>query len=138
MRSIFAARGEKRGREIPVPGDLIRNPDSGNFINIVIETYPCNNQFTYFRDKIAVRSVRYGNTNGGDFQLLNGRRSRLIYFDPDWVSHWEIVDEYRLFDNSETRKAIVEELKDVDTAWRPPVDPAESDGDEESSDGENY
>lgn len=117
MRSIFSAK-ENRGRVIPVPGDLIRSMLTGNFINIVIATYP-------FEDKIAVRSVRYGDTNNGEFKLLNGRRSRLIYFQKDGVSDWEIVEEYRPFDNSEIRKAIVEELKDVDTAWRPADNGAE-------------
>jgi len=114
MRAIFSAR-DNRGCVIPVPGDLIRSTLTGNFINIVIETYP-------FEDKIAVRSVRYGNTNCGDFKLLNGKRSRLIYFKEGWMSDWEIVDEYHLFDNSELRSKIVAELKNVDTAWRPPIE----------------
>lgn len=111
MRAIFAAK-DNRGQDVPVPGDLIRNIKSGNFINIVIDTYP-------FEDKIAVRSVRYGDTNNGEFKLLNGRRSKLIYFRKGGWSNWEIVDEYRPFDNSELRNRIVEALKDVDTAWRP-------------------
>ena len=111
MRAIFAAK-DNRGRDVPVPGDLIRNITSGNFINIVIDTYP-------FEDKIAVRSVRYGDTNHGEFRLLNGRRSKLIYFKKGGWSSWEIVEEYRPSDNSVERKAIVEALKNVDTAWRP-------------------
>jgi hypothetical protein len=111
MRVIFASK-ENRGRVTPVPGDLIRNIRSGNYINIVIETYP-------FKNKIAVRSVRYGCTNNGTFKLLNGRRSRLIYFKEGFWSNWEIVEEYQSFDNSELRNKIVEELKDMDTAWRP-------------------
>lgn len=119
-RHIFKYTGEER---LPVVGDLIRNVQTGDFINIVLEVTPMPSPFTNDSSKwAAIRSVRYGKTNGNDFIQLHGKRSRSILIDERGNtckrSRWLIVEEFVQADNKKIRMDILESMKDVDTAWR--------------------
>jgi hypothetical protein len=112
-------------KPFPEVGDLIRNSgDTSNFINIVLEVSAVQ-EIKHFlvkgdRDYVAVRSVRYGATNDGDFKLLNGQRSRSFRFYRS-PGKWDVVEEYVKCDNSTLRAQIVKSMEGVDTAWKPPV-----------------
>ena len=119
MRHIFAVRPVIT---FPVVGDLIRSDATPGYINLVLEVIPID------RTRARVRSVRYGNVNGGFFKPLYGRRSRWIVFDLELCirkihrnssSCWRLVDEYVPADNIVIRRHLVQSLKDVDTTWRP-------------------
>jgi hypothetical protein len=121
----FKATGEIR---YPLVGELIRSSCTGALINIVLEigderALPRNNSWrnegSLYRE---IRSVRYGKVNGGDFLLLDGRRSRAFKWFKDRYNHWEIVKEYTEFNNYEIRMAILERLKNVNTSYVGPED----------------
>lgn len=103
-------------------GDLIRNVQTGDLINIVLEVseWRKSDKLSY----MEVRSVRYGKTNGDNFLLLNGQRSRQIrYYQRPAYGNWQVVDEYVAADNKELRAEIVNRMKDVNTAYgKEPVD----------------
>jgi hypothetical protein len=108
-------------------GDLIRSDATGDFINIVLEITPISEELTtYWGKKIPpqgyyyVRSVRYGNTNHGDFKYLNGQRSKLFVVPSINLTNWEIVDEYAAVDNQLLRANILEAMRDVDTSYKTP------------------
>jgi hypothetical protein len=70
--------------------------------------------------------VRYGKTNGGEFILLDGKRSRNIkHFKGIQWNVWQVVDEYIPFDNTDLRNSIVKSLEGVNTAYVPPEIEAE-------------
>lgn len=117
-KRVFIAIKEER---FPVVGDLIRSSATGNFINIVLEVTPPRN--IKGQQAVLVRSVRYGDTNGDDFKLLHGMRSKWIkmYATLKWTG-WSIVEEFAKHDNSEIVRNILEAMKGVDTTWRPPVE----------------
>jgi hypothetical protein len=127
MKHIFAARVSQP--EMVAVGDLIRSANTGDFINIVLEVGKEQISGQYGRGSkvyCAVRSVRYGRTNGGEFILLNGSRSRNIqYFKGNQWNKWEVVDEYIKADNQELRNSIVKSLEGVNTAYVPPEIEAE-------------
>ena len=106
MRHVFCSRVNAG---IPAVGDLIRSENSMGFVNIVLEVIKSEN-------KTFIRSVRYGASNGGDFKLLNGQRSRVF----EWYYRWSIVDEYVKLDNIEARKAIVKSCVGLDTGYKTP------------------
>lgn len=118
-KHVFCAIMEQR---TPQPGDLIRSTNTGNMINIVLQV---SKPFYENRiEVVAVRSVRYGVTNGGVFELLNGQRSRSILMPTTdalkggaW-SGWMIVDEYVKADNDTLRADIVHRMRHVDTVYR--------------------
>lgn len=66
----------------PKVGDLIRNTQTGDFINIVLEVYAPKEDSRGFISR-QIRSVRYGVTNGGEFVQLHGTRSRLFPYHED-------------------------------------------------------
>ena len=111
-RHIFAS-GPARKFAV---GDLIRRKSTGNFINIVLEVI---DKVIEGKDCQLIRSVRYGDTNGGLFVLLNGERSRWFKIDSYSYPDWDKVIEYTPYDNSRVRDAITTRLKNVDTTWRP-------------------
>ena len=117
MRHIFSAIEDKS--RIPVAGDLIRSTNTGDFVNIVLEVYPL--YVASFNSYYPIRSVRYGHTNGGDFLLLGGTRSRSIkwYDGTDHWNDWEIVEEYVPSNNLAMRESILNNLKGVNTAYVP-------------------
>lgn len=106
----------------PVPGDLIRNMDTGNFINIVLAVSE-KTFHMYGCEHVAVRSVRYGKVNGGDLILLNGQRSRSIMMPTTAAindgagSKWQVVEEYVKADNEGLRAAILKNMRNVDTVY---------------------
>ena len=119
MRHIFVVHP---AITFPVVGDLIRSDATPGHINLVLEVIPID------RTRARVRSVRYGNVNGGVFKSLNGRRSRWVIFDLELclrkifrnaASCWRLVDEYVPADNIAIRQHLAQSLKDVDTIWRP-------------------
>jgi hypothetical protein len=116
-------------QKVPEVGDLIRNRDTGNYINIVISISETQEDSTgkFF----YIRSVRYGKTNGVDFELLHGKRSRAFkYYLPPGFNKWDVVVEnvlvkrqvtvsvFEPLDNALLRNFIVSSLKDVDTTWK--------------------
>ena len=108
---------------VPRAGDLIRNRKTGNFINIILEVGPlkttryCGGML----EAVELRSVRYGKTNGQEFLLLNGQRSRQIdYYLKTGFNHWEVVNEFVLMDNRALREQILEDMKNVDTVYHFP------------------
>jgi hypothetical protein len=127
----FEGRGFRPG--YPRVGDLIRSKRSGRYINIVLEVSEemsekgIHEGFRFFR---AIRSVRYGDTNLGNFKLLNGTRSRSFKWSRDEEFTWEIVDQleaktelvevtkYVKVDNLAERMNRVKELDGVDTTYR--------------------
>ena len=128
-RHIFVKPDIQR---IPIPGDLIRNSvNSPNYINIVLDVSSRITDAT--GEFVAIRSVRYGATNFHNFKLLDGKRSRSFkyylsaqpafatwayaYVPP--LNDWEVVEEFVIADNTRLRSDIVNQLRDVDTAWRP-------------------
>jgi hypothetical protein len=107
-------KGDAPETAYPVKGDLIRSTRTGDYINLVLEvsheTLDGTRRFKY------IRSVRYGYTNRGKFELLHGTRSRSIR----WFSNelgWEIVREFVEFDNRKLIKEILESLEGVNTAY---------------------
>lgn len=117
-RHIFALDDSLPVR-CPAPGDLIKNSVTGNFINIVISVSNLHRDSA--GEFVYVRSVRYGKTNGNDFTLLNGQRSRSIKFRLNSIEYggWLFVKEYVEYDNTAIRKEIVKRLRDVNTAYTP-------------------
>lgn len=105
---------------LPVVGDLIRNSGiTPEFINIVLEVSPKIEVAAFYGEFVWVRSVRYGATNGGNFKLLDGRRSRGVkYFLKDPCNRgWEVVEEFVVADNEALRDTIVKSLEGIDTTW---------------------
>lgn len=95
MKSIFAAITPQPDR-FPRVGELIRNTNTGNFINLVIEVGLLENkehEGRGFQNTVKIRSVRYAKTNGGNCLYLNGSRARSF----DWFigGYWEIVEEFK-------------------------------------------
>jgi hypothetical protein len=123
MKHKFVATGENR---YPKIGELIRNGQTGDLINIVLSIseeqegkFPYNERTGKF---VYIRSVRYGDTNGGNFRLLNGKRSRSFKwwkFDLWDPNTWQIVEEFARFDNTEIREHILYLMKNVQTAYIP-------------------
>lgn len=98
MRSIFVANGEKR---YPRVGELIRNFQTGNYINLVIDVGPLENITDWNGEKlnwVVVKSVRFAATNGGNCKRLDGLQARSFRWKIG--GNWEIVDEFRKIDNS--------------------------------------
>lgn len=121
-RHIFAARLVQP--PFPAVGDLIRSTNTGNFINIVLEVgEPLTISAGWHSKQVAreIRSVRYGKTNGSEFLLLNGQRSRQIeYGEITQYNQWQVVDEYVIADNKELRERLVAALKGKNTSWSGP------------------
>jgi len=111
-RHIFASIGEHR---FPIPGELIRNIKTGNYINVVIEVTPMPND-EYGRKQVAVRSVRYGKTNRNEFIAISGTRSRSILMDST-SSNWQIVEEYTLMEDRWRVLSMVLNLRNTTTAY---------------------
>ena len=114
MRHIFCKLTNDREPQV---GDLIRSEDTMDFINIVLQTERATTELIPVAPVLWVRSVRYGNTNGGNFRLLGGKRSRLF----KWSPKWHVVEEYTRTDNVHLRMHLVKELEGVDTSYHPPT-----------------
>jgi len=126
-RHIFSAvkansKSHTFERVAPKVGDLIRNSVTGDYINIVLEVTP--ETYKGMPD-LLIRSVRYGNTNGGNFKLLNGTRSRNFFWNGSTKGCWEVVEEFVKFDNESIRHGIVNRLRGVFTGYRPNTDEPE-------------
>lgn len=106
---------EVENSPLPRVGDLIRSYNTADFINIVLEVTEVTVDGV---PELAVRSVRYGNTNFGRFKLLAGKRSRSFL----WKGPWRVVEEYTKVNNATFRLQIVASLKGVDTSYHPPAD----------------
>jgi len=139
MRHRFCAVKQDR---YPIPGDLIRSTDSGDFINVVLSVseekpVPADEPHMHWHKdhlRVWVRSVRYGKVNHGNFLKLDGRRSKNIQWfrnpqaaSPDWAyfSNWQIVEEYVPFDNKALIAHTLYLLKDTITHWVPKTDQTE-------------
>ena len=115
-KRVFVSTDEDR---YPRIGDLIRYPGTCNFINVVLEVTEPRIAEGY-GEVVLVRSVRYGCTNGNDFTLLAGRRSKWIKMRRVRLwNDWQIVYEFAKFDNSATIQSILKSMEGVDTTWRP-------------------
>jgi hypothetical protein len=110
MKHTFLAIKPQR---LPVVGDLIRSDNTPNFVNLVLDVKRLS------EDSAEVRSVRYGDTNKGDFKPLAGRRSRQIVFPraDDVRGRWSVVEEYVPLDNAKFRAELVKSLEGVSTSW---------------------
>lgn len=97
-KHIFKAIKEKR---FPRRGDLIRNRATGNYINVVVGVDIVDN------NTCIVHSVRYGNTNRGDFELLNGHTARSFKLYLSSFPNWEIVKEFVEADNDQLIKNLL-------------------------------
>jgi hypothetical protein len=123
----------KGPRRYPLVGELIRNSNTGSFINIVLEVseeslhQTCKGHSDP-KPGAHIRSVRYGDCNKGDFKLLSGTRSRsFVWFNSEL--RWQIVEQrvlkevvtqqWTVIDNTADRLARVKELEGVETAYRP-------------------
>ena len=115
-RHIFVESDEQR---FPQVGDLIRSINTMQFINIVLEVSDVKRDGR--GDYVLIRSVRYGHTNSGEFELLDGQRSREFKYRLralERVGVWHLVKEFTEFDNSAVRAEIVKRMEGVDTVWR--------------------
>ena len=115
-RHILVESDEQR---FPQVGDLIRSTNTMQFINIVLEVSDV--KLDVRGDYVVIRSVRYGHTNSGEFELLDGQRSRAFKYHlcaSKRVRAWHLVKEFTEFDNSVVRAEIVKRMESVDTVWR--------------------
>ena len=115
-RHIFVESGERR---LPRVGDLIRSINTMQFINIVLEVSDVKRD--EWSDYVLIRSVRYGHTNSGEFELLDGQRSREFKYrfrELESVGVWHLVQEFTEFDNRAVRAEIIKRMENVDTVWR--------------------
>lgn len=119
LKSVFIA-DSKAG--VPRPGDLIRNRMTGNYINLVLSVSEARDGET------AIRSVRFAKTNGDKCQYLTGTRSRSILYNNHLNSDWEVVYEFRAFDNRSRRVFNMHQLHGVETAYKTPS--GDNDGDD--------
>lgn len=115
-RHIFVESDERR---FPQVGELIRSTNTMQFINIVLEVSDVKRDD--WGDYVLIRSVRYGHTNSGEFELLDGQRSREFKYHLcalKRVGTWHLVKEFTELDNSAVRAEIVKRMESVDTVWR--------------------
>jgi hypothetical protein len=111
-----------RDIEYPEVGDLIASDNTMDMVNIVLEVSELQknehgHEFKY------VRSVRYGETNKGNFKWLNGKRSRWFKWYGDFMhSHrykdWRRVELFAKFDDEMIRQQVLRELANVNTSYK--------------------
>jgi hypothetical protein len=121
MRHKFVYAG-KYG--YPEPGDLIRNADTNDTVNIVLSLSDEQINLKNGEKFKYIRSVRYAKVNHGSTIYLNGKRSRSFeWYGPNELGlgfSWSIVKEVVEIpiDDFNRRQKILEELKDVDTSYK--------------------
>ena len=99
-----------REARAPVAGELIRNSDTGRYINLVLSVVEQPN------DKVEVHSVRFADTNFGDLIIMRGMRVKPFI----WSYKWDIVKGYRqveeTFENEKKDHLTI--LKDKDLYYK--------------------
>lgn len=85
FRAIYPACVDGK-KIVPIRGDLIRNLDTNNFINIVHRVYKTPKG-------TLITSVRYAKTKDKVATYLAGNRTRRFFWED---ANWQIVKEYDL------------------------------------------
>jgi hypothetical protein len=127
FKAVQDLKPDEDGYIIPKKGNLMRSRNTGDLINLVTYVSSVKWEVPMFcRDLVPfvwVTSVRYGCTNGGNFVLKKGKRSRNFKWSVTNIGYqnWEIVEEFQKTDNALLIKELLQELEGVDTAYKPPM-----------------